>query len=421
MLTRFAAMLALLPLGCALLAPPHAGAGCSLLSLPYERLHSLVGGAGAKSVWRHLRSGRDPAAAAAGADGLCAAARASLAAHTSPSHVAPVVREHSTSDGTRKLLLRLRDGHEVETVLIPPRPDVAGGGRARNARARSTLCVSSQVGCRQGCRFCATGTMGLFRSLDTDEVLAQVFAARGLAEREALPPLSNLVFMGMGEPADNVPAVRGALAALTDRRRFGFSPRAVTVSTVAPTAAAFGALLGIGEEEAPPPPALAWSLHAADASLRRRLVPTAVDEPEALREGLCAALAALPPRRRRLVVEYVLLGGVNDGLAEADELAAFLRPVEAACFDPGRASRRTGVLVNLIPYNDGGGGAAARLAARYERPTWAAIDAFQARLRQRGVWVSVRAQRGADDSSACGQLWAQQPQARRHQPAAGMV
>ena len=149
-------------------------------------------------------------------------------------------------------------------------------------------------------------------------------------------------------------------------------------------------------------PALAWSLHAADAALRKQLVPTAVDSPEALRDGLRATLAALPPRRRKVMVEYVLLGGCNDRPADADDLAAFLRPIEAACADPARASRRTGVLVNLIPFNPTPG-------SKFERPGWDAIDAFQARLREQGIWVSVRATRGADEGSACGQLWAQQP------------
>jgi len=225
----------------------------------------------------------------------------------------------------------------------------------------------------------------------------------------------------MGEPADNAPTVRRAVAALCDGRRFGFSPSKVTVSTVAPTAAAFSALyLGDGDGDGDggdggPVPAIAWSLHAADATLRKELVPTARDDPAALRDGLCATLARLPPRRRKVMVEYVLLGGVNTRMCDADDLAAFLRPIEAACADPSRASKRTGVLVNLIPFNPTPGD-------RFERPGWEAIDAFQARLRAQGIWVSVRATRGADDGSACGQLWAKQPpRAARRAPAPAMV
>ena len=325
----------------ALLTPPPriATSSNSLLSTKFEQLQSDYGDDGARCLWRHLRTGRDPCLLAhdqgGGArSGLGARARAAIASAYKPlSGVADVVSSLTTSDGTRKLLLRLHDGHEVETVLIPPIANAANP--SANARARSTLCVSSQVGCRQGCRFCATGTMGLFRSLTLDEILAQVFAARALvASSDELPPLSNLVFMGMGEPADNAAVVRRAVDVLCDGRRFGFSPTKVTVSTVAPTANAFSALLlGDGGDDAAPVPALAWSLHAADAA-RKQLVPTAVDSPEALRDGLCATLAALPPRRRKVMVEYVLLGGCNDRPADADDLAAFLRPIEAACADP---------------------------------------------------------------------------------------
>uniref|UniRef100_A0A7S3TQV8 Uncharacterized protein n=1 Tax=Strombidinopsis acuminata TaxID=141414 RepID=A0A7S3TQV8_9SPIT len=166
--------------------------------------------------------------------------------------------------------------------------------------------------------------------------------------------------------------------------------------------------------------ALAWSLHAADAELRRALVPTSRYTPSELREGLCAALLARSSaRRRRVVLEVTLIAGVNDELQHAHQLADFIAPIERACFDPRRKSGRTGVLINLIPYNP----TYNRLAegetvesrndmstlgiphySFFERPSWERIDAFQDALRARGVWVSVRASRGDADASACGQL-----------------
>jgi 23S rRNA (adenine2503-C2)-methyltransferase len=380
-------------------------------------------------------------------------------------------RSTGAPDGTLKLLLVLSDGLEVESVVIPPLP--AGGKRAPSARARSTVCVSSQVGCRQGCRFCATGRMGLLRNLSAGEILAQVAAARRAAAGRGLPDVANVVFMGMGEPADNAQNVRAAVACLVDPRRFGFSRDRVSVSTVAPTPDAFADVLGLGTgagrtgqscgagegdvsiredgvcigtssgTEAPiprpvpaaagtcqppgrrgsppvdPSPALAWSLHAVDEELRRGLVPTARHSPTALRDGLCAALRARPdPRRRRVVLEVALIAGVNDETRHAEQIADFIAPIEQACFDPRRQSGRSGVLVNLIPYNptynqpEGADAAPPddRLAngiphfSLFERPSWSRIDAFQDTLRARGVWVSVRASRGDGDASACGQL-----------------
>ena len=139
------------------------------------------------------------------------------------------------------------------------------------------------------------------------------------------------------------------------------------------------------------------TLHAADATLRKELVPTARDDPAALRDGLCATLARLPPRRRKVMVEYVLLGGVNTRMCDADDLAAFLRPIEAACADPSRASKRTGVLVNLIPFNPWPGSV-------YETSTPKAVARFADILHGKGITATVRHPRGQDIMAACGQL-----------------
>jgi len=186
----------LAPLPAPALLPP-------LLGVAPSAAGGLLGGSGrAKLVWEVLREGRDPFDEGSG---LGQNTRAALHEHFSPP--AHEMLATSVSEcGTRKLLLRLPRGDEVETVIIPH-------------RGFSTLCVSSQVGCRQGCTFCATGTMGLLRSLTADEILLQLHAASAAVREHGMPPLRNVVFMGMGEPADNVEHVAGALHAHHDTRR----------------------------------------------------------------------------------------------------------------------------------------------------------------------------------------------------------
>ena len=244
-----------------ILMPPAAGGRRpSILSMPYGELTAMAGGPdGAKCVWSLLRAGREPhvaweddpaAIAAANTAGLSQARRVAVASTCSDSLAALVPIERTVAaDGTTKLLLQLADGLSVETVLIPPLPETAGK-RAKSARAHTTVCISSQVGCRQGCTFCATGKMGLRRNLDVSEILGQVYAAKREAAAAGLPPLANAVFMGMGEPADNAAAVRQAVACLTDRRRFGLGRSRVLVSTVAPTPQAFATLLRPPDEAA---------------------------------------------------------------------------------------------------------------------------------------------------------------------------
>ena len=420
-------------------APP---ARTSLLARPFDALTDLASPDGARFLWRHLRKGDDPANAAAetaGGFGLGAKRRALVdEMHLPLDSIAEPAFETTASDGTRKLLLRLADGLEVEAVLIPPLPST-GRKSAANARARTTLCISSQVGCRQGCAFCATGRMGLLRRLTTDEILVQAWWAKRVAARAGMPALSNIVFMGMGEPADNSANVRAAVECLVDPARFGFSRESVTVSTVAPTPQAFEALVGSSHGESSDTGSdeagvmLAWSLHAADADLRKLLVPTSSFTPAELRDGLCRTLRRRPPRRRRVLVEYCLIDGINDGVDDACTLAKFLGPLHDACHHDARQSNRTGVLVNLIPYNpdvavtssaesevaagtekkDAAPPTVAPSATRtiphfslFRRPSMQSVDAFQNELRAHGVWASVRATRGDEDSAmaACGQL-----------------
>ena len=284
-----------------------------------------------------------------------------------------VIKSTVSECGTHKLLLDLdasstSSNHEVETVIIPQ-------------ASFSTLCVSSQVGCRQACSFCATGTMGLLHSLGPEDILAQLHAASACVREAGLPPIRNVVYMGMGEPADNLKAVRRALGSMVDPFGFKLAKQHICVSTVGPSPAAIRAL-------APLPCRLAWSVHAADDELRRLLVPTTRHPMAALRDAWGETLTAR--NDRGLMAEVTLIDGVNDGLQAADELHDLLRPL------PGKTR------VNLIPYNANAGlGAAGRLFAPSPMP---AVRAFQRRLIDAGLICTVRTTRGGDEASACGQL-----------------
>lgn len=276
-----------------------------------------------------------------------------------------------SSDSTTKLLLKLADGLEIETVIIPWNDQ------------RSTLCMSTQVGCRQGCKFCATGRMGRIRNLTTDEILAQMFFAKKIGRLEGLPEISNIVFMGMGESADNADNVVKATEILTTRELFQLAAAKVTVSTVGPSPAAF-------ESFAKAPCIIAWSVHAANDELRRKLVPTTKYSMVELRQGLINALLQRRPNLRTTMLEVALMKGVNDSLQEADELVEFARVITDSV--PGCK-----LMVNLIPFNDIGN-------TEFERPDSEDVKAFQKRLLEQGLQAHVRTTRGDDKTAACGQL-----------------
>ena len=256
-----------------------------LLSTTPAALAESVGAGRAKRTWDALRDGRLPTAEREFKDvgGAVAEAVLARAALARPQDAASVARAIASPCGTVKLLVRLaRDGADVEAVLIP---HVAARDTRRGGR--TTLCVSSQVGCARGCRFCATGALGLTRSLSADEILAQLWHALRLTRQpgpsdggadggvdggvraalRAMPPLTNVVFMGMGEPLDNLDAVARATRAMTDERGFRLSPARVCVSTVAPSPSrvrAAGARLAakVG---------LAWSRPTSGMKLRPRV------------------------------------------------------------------------------------------------------------------------------------------------------
>jgi 23S rRNA (adenine2503-C2)-methyltransferase len=264
-------------------------------------------------------------------------------------------------DGSRKLVFRLADGSRVSAVLMPDDD-------------RTTLCLSTQVGCGYGCAFCLTGTMGLGRNLTTAEIVGQLLAANGLAEPERR--VTHLVFMGMGEPLANLGHVVPAIRILTEARYgLGYSPRRITVSTV-------GLVSGIdrlGRENLKVN--LAISLHAATDEVRSRLMP--INRAWNV-HALMAAVRRYPlAPRQRVFFEYVLLDGVNDGPEDAARLAGLLRGVRAK--------------VNLIPFNDWEG-------SDFRRPPLARILAFQSVLLDAGITTTVRWSKGEDIGAACGQL-----------------
>lgn len=269
-----------------------------------------------------------------------------------------VARRSDSVDGTSKLLVQLADGKVVESVIIP-RDD------------RTTLCISSQVGCALDCRFCATATLGLERNLEPGEIVGQVLRAREAAAPE---PLTNYVFMGMGEPLANYDRLLRALTILTSRWGLGISPRRITVSTV-------GLVPQMERLVRDTSVHIAVSLTAARDELRDVLMPINRRYPLAELIGACKRLDL--PRRKRVTFEYVMLEGVNDTPRDAEDLVRLLHGVRAK--------------VNLIPFNPFAG-------AKYGRSTDESIAAFQERLLAAGLHATVRISRGRDIQAACGQL-----------------
>lgn len=272
--------------------------------------------------------------------------------------------EHRSADGTVKWLFASGAGQAIETVFIPETD-------------RGTLCVSSQVGCVLDCAFCATGAQGFNRNLSTDEIIGQVsYAMQALpARRNGEPAVSNVVFMGMGEPLANYRNLVPALELLSSDFAYGLSRRRITVSTagLVPNIDRLGEDCNV---------ALAVSLHAPDDALRDDIVP--INRVHPVAELLDACWRYADRHARRFVTfEYVMLKGVNDSLAHAARLARLL---------DGRPAK-----VNLIPFNPFAGN-------DFERSPASTIAAFQNRLRRVGIVATTRKTRGDDIDAACGQL-----------------
>jgi 23S rRNA (adenine2503-C2)-methyltransferase len=264
-------------------------------------------------------------------------------------------RQRST-DGTEKFLFRLRDGEAIETVAIPE-------------GSRLTLCISSQAGCALQCAFCATGAMGFSRNLELFEIAGQIREIKLLDP--AVPPVTNVVFMGMGEPMMNWKSVDPTLTVLNDPAGFGIGARHITISTVG----VLPGIVALGKRREQF--RLAISIHAPSEPLRRELMPINTKYP------LADVIEAAKVFVRRVTFEYVMLGGVNDRPEHARELAALAR----AC----------GAFVNLIPLHPGG-------ARGFAATPPEGIAAFARAVRRAGVEVAIRKSRGMDIAAACGQL-----------------
>ncbi len=271
---------------------------------------------------------------------------------------ATVVNESVAADKTTKLLLEFPDGARVETVLIP-------------GRNRRTVCVSTQVGCAMGCVFCASGLDGLTRNLTAGEILEQV-----LRFHSSETPVTNVVFMGSGEPLANYDATLQAIRCMIDPDGLNLSARKITLSTV-------GLVEGIrrlANEDIPL--TLAISLHAPNDELRSELLPAAANS-ATIAELLDAAEEFYEARHREITLEYTLLDGVNDSNLHADQLANLAHSVRCN--------------VNLLAYN-------VVEELDFQRPNEVRFQAFAARLTQRGVNVNIRNSRGESADAACGQL-----------------
>jgi 23S rRNA (adenine2503-C2)-methyltransferase len=311
----------------------------------------------AKQIWQWLFQKR--AASFTEMTNLAASLRARLAEDFMISRLR-ILRQPTSTDGTKKFLFGLSGGHSIESVLIPE-------------VKRLTLCVSTQAGCGFGCAFCATALLGLKRNLQASEILDQVLeASRSLARGQRI---THVVLMGMGEPLANYAQTVKSLNVMTDTScGIGISPRRITLSTV-------GLVPQIQRLMEETKVNLAISLHAPTDELRGQLMP--VNRKYSLQE-LMECCRALPiPRRKRITFEYVLLRGVNDSIDAAEALCQLLRGIRCK--------------VNVIPFNPHPG-------SRYERPNQAEVERFQQILQSQGLQINIRRPRGDDIQAACGQL-----------------
>lgn len=286
--------------------------------------------------------------------------RALLPEHACISRFEHPVTETSR-DGTVKFGFSLRDGKMIESVLIPEED-------------RNTLCVSSQVGCAMGCRFCLTGGMGFSRNLTTAEIVNQVCAVRDYLIAADKPRLTNIVFMGMGEPLANLENLINAISILTEQRGLDFASRRITVSTCG----LVPQMLTLGEKTSVN---LAISLHATDDATRSRIMP--VNERYPITELLEGCKNFPHKKRQRIMFEYTLLEEINDSDSQALELVHLLRDIPCK--------------INLLSMNETQG-------STYRSPGRDRVLAFQKILRTNGFTAFIRQSRGADISAACGQL-----------------
>jgi 23S rRNA (adenine2503-C2)-methyltransferase len=275
-------------------------------------------------------------------------------------------RVEQAEDGTKKFLFQLDDSNRIESVLIPD-------------KARLTLCLSTQVGCAIGCRFCLTGKMGWKRDLTTSEILNQILAVKKTLPEKA--SITNIVLMGMGEPLANYENTLKALSLMVHPDAFKFSSRRVTLSTVG----LFPRLEQLSKEKIPF--CLAISLNATDEETRSYLMPVNRRYPLNKILKLCENFPLRP--RSRITFEYVLVKGINDSPQDARRLIRILRGIPSK--------------VNLIPLNEAP-------EIPFKRPSDEAVKGFQEILMEGGLTAIVRTSKGTEISAACGQLQARTPQ-----------
>lgn len=269
-----------------------------------------------------------------------------------------------SSDGTRKFLVAMKDDKTVETVMIPARSN------------RKTLCVSSQVGCAIGCTFCHTGTMGLMRHLSAGEIIGQFLAVTKFLRDNVGPEerLSNVVFMGQGEPLHNFDNVKIATELMVDERALGLSQRRVTISTS-------GLVPQIKKLDDFPPVNIAISLHAAHNDIRTELMP--INKAFDL-DRLLGAIKEIPLKAHRYITyEYLLIDQYND---RAEDVTALLNLL------PKKVSK-----INLIPFNE-------YPESNFKRPSVSRINWFKNQLEEGGITTTIRTTKGSDILAACGQL-----------------
>ena len=281
-----------------------------------------------------------------------------------------VITEKISGDGTRKWLFDVGGGNAVESVFIPEDD-------------RGTLCISTQAGCAMGCLFCSTGKQGFNRNLSTAEIVGQLWhAERELREAAGVTDpndriISNVVLMGMGEPLQNLENVIRALKLFLDDNGYGLSRRRVTVSTS-------GLVRQMDKLAEAAPVALAVSLHAATDELRDKLMPVNRKHPLADLMAACRRYLKVAPRDF-ITFEYVMLGGINDSLEDADRLVRLVRDEQGPC------------KFNLIPFNP-------FTQSDLKKPEREQVLAFCRRLNEAGIVTTVRKTRGDDIDAACGQL-----------------
>ena len=269
-----------------------------------------------------------------------------------------LIKKQTASDGTEKYLFELEDGNRIESVLIPD-------------EKRLTLCISTQVGCSMGCRFCLTGKGGLKRDLEAHEIVDQALAVKGLLNKR----ITNIVLMGMGEPLANYDNTIAALKILLDEKALNFSSRKVTLST----AGLIPQIDKLGKEGVKVN--LAISLNAATDDVRNKIMP--INKKYPIKELIACCKRFPLPKRRRITFEYVMLKDINDTKEDAERLCKLLKGVPCK--------------VNLIPFNEYEG-------CEFKKPDEKSVERFREILIEHHIMSITRKSKGAEISAACGQL-----------------